>query len=87
MLAHENDPQADYPGFDERKTRRLYIAPSLALKLSDDTDLTLLADFRDLKTTSNPPEILGPKRQRSRALAYRDWLANPIAAGGVHGGI
>lgn len=70
MLAHENDPQADYPGFDERKTRRLYIAPSLALKLSDDTDLTLLADFRDLKTTSNPPEILGPKRQRSRALAY-----------------
>ncbi|RCI93779.1 glutathione-regulated potassium-efflux system ancillary protein KefG, partial [Klebsiella pneumoniae] len=21
------------------------------------------------------------------ALAYRDWLANPIAAGGVHGGI
>ncbi len=28
-----------------------------------------------------------PEELRSRALAYRDWLANPIAAGGVHGGI
>ena len=26
-----------------------------------------------------------PEELRSRALAYRDWLANPIAAGGVHG--
>lgn len=28
-----------------------------------------------------------PEELRSRALAYRDWLANPLAAGGVHGGI
>lgn len=28
-----------------------------------------------------------PEELRSRAMAYRDWLANPIAAGGVHGGI
>ncbi|HBU6374684.1 TPA: glutathione-regulated potassium-efflux system ancillary protein KefG [Klebsiella variicola] len=28
-----------------------------------------------------------PEELRSRARAYRDWLANPLTAGGIHGGI
>lgn len=70
-LAQRNDPQADYPGFDERATRRLYLAPSLTLRLGEDTDMTLLGHYRDLKTTSNAIEYLGANQQRfPGVLAY-----------------
>ena len=68
-LAHENEPQADYPGVRERKTRRLYIAPSLLLELSERSTLRLLSEFWDKPGSDNPSEFALPGPQRSRVLA------------------
>lgn len=64
----ETEPQNDFPGWDEKRSRRTYLAPSIEWKLSSDTSLTLLADYHAFRTTNNASEYVGPGQQRTRVL-------------------
>lgn len=69
-LAMDTQPQADYPGYDERHARRTYLAPSLAWRPSAATSIVLLADAARIRSGNNPVEYLGPDRQRTGVLGY-----------------
>ncbi|MBB4845103.1 iron complex outermembrane receptor protein [Paucibacter oligotrophus] len=62
------DPQNDYPGWDEKRSKRTYIAPSIAWKPSPDTTLVVLADYHAFRTTSNSNEYVGQDHKRTRIL-------------------
>lgn len=64
----DTDPQFDYPGWDEKRSKRMYIAPSIAWQLSPDTSLVLLADYHAFRTTTNGNEYVGPDLKRTRIL-------------------
>ena len=67
-LGRDNQPQNDYPKYDDKRTKRVYLAPSITWRQSDDTSLTLLSDFLDIRAGTNATEYLGPGQQRSGVL-------------------
>lgn len=64
----ETEPQNDYPGWDEKRSRRVYLAPSIAWKPSADTSLILLADYHAFRTTTNANEYVSPSLSRTHVL-------------------
>ncbi len=69
-LGLDTEPQIDYPGYDERRNKRTYVAPSLSWKPSTDTSLTLLADYLDIRAGTNATEYMGADLRRTGVLIY-----------------
>ncbi|MCK6374131.1 MAG: TonB-dependent receptor plug domain-containing protein, partial [Zoogloea sp.] len=67
-LGRDNQPQNDYSNYEEKRTKRVYLAPSITWRQSDDTSLTLLSDFLDIRAGTNATEYLGAGQQRSGVL-------------------